>query len=163
VACIVARAAARNAFLGRAWHPDFPGRQPAYEDVRFLGMADRRGAQARAARDFPVRGLHAAQADAVPRKGGLHEVVHVFHLPGHIKELVARVNEIRRRQHALHYDWTLRFHATDNPEIIAYSKTSPDGSSHVLVVVNLDPHHMQHGWVQAPPDWLRTVETGPDR
>ena len=40
---------------------------------------------------------------------------------------------------------------------------SPDGSSSVFVVVNLDPHHMQHGWVQVPADWLRTVETGPDR
>src|SRR5213075_391591 len=44
--------------------------------------------------------------------------------PGHIKELVARVNGIRRQHRALHYDWTLTFHATDNPEIIAFSKTT---------------------------------------
>jgi starch synthase (maltosyl-transferring) len=82
--------------------------------------------------------------------------------PGHIKELVACVNQIRRRQRALHYNSTLRFHDTDNPQIIAYSKTAPDGTSPVLVVVNLDTHHMQHGWVQAPIEAVRAVETGPD-
>jgi starch synthase (maltosyl-transferring) len=70
--------------------------------------------------------------------------------PGHIKELIACVNEIRHQNRALQFDWTLRFHATDNPEIIAYSKSSPDRSNLVLVVVNLDPHRMQHGRVQVP-------------
>src|SRR5690349_11587273 len=46
--------------------------------------------------------------------------------PGHISELVARVNAVRREHPALQVDRTLRFHATDNPEIIAYSKTSLD-------------------------------------
>ena len=35
--------------------------------------------------------------------------------PGHIKELVARVNAIRHREAALQFDDTLRFHETDNP------------------------------------------------
>jgi len=69
---------------------------------------------------------------------------------GHIKELVRRVNEIRRAHRALQFDLTLRFHETDNPEIIAYSKRTPDGSDVVLTVVNLDPHHMQHGHVDIP-------------
>jgi starch synthase (maltosyl-transferring) len=67
--------------------------------------------------------------------------------PGHIKELIARVNRIRRHHRALQFDWTLQFHETDNPEIIAYSKTSPDGADALLTIVNLDPHHMQHGHV----------------
>jgi starch synthase (maltosyl-transferring) len=67
--------------------------------------------------------------------------------PGHIKELIARVNAIRRHHPALHYDWTLSFHATDNPLIIAYSKTAPDGTGRVLMIVNLDPHYMQQGYV----------------
>jgi starch synthase (maltosyl-transferring) len=70
--------------------------------------------------------------------------------PGHIKELVSRVNAIRHRHPALQFNHTLRFHATDNGEIIAYSKTAPDGSDRLLIVVNLDPHHMQHGHVQVP-------------
>ena len=69
--------------------------------------------------------------------------------PGHIKELIARVNTIRREHPALQFNWPLQFHETDNPEIIAYSKTSPDGADVVLTIVNLDPHHMQHGHVEA--------------
>jgi len=69
--------------------------------------------------------------------------------PGHIKELVARVNQIRHQHRALQFDSTLRFQATDNAQIIAFSKTPPDGrGATVLVIVNIDPHHMQHGWVQ---------------
>jgi starch synthase (maltosyl-transferring) len=67
--------------------------------------------------------------------------------PGHIKELVAAVNRIRREHPALQFDTGLRFHVTDNPQLVAYSKSSPDGVSRVLVVVNLDPRNVQHGWV----------------
>jgi starch synthase (maltosyl-transferring) len=72
--------------------------------------------------------------------------------PGSIRELVRRVNEIRHQHPALHVDATLRFHDTDNPEIIAYSKTAPGGGDPVLTIVNLDPHHMQHGLVDVPVD-----------
>jgi len=73
-----------------------------------------------------------------------------WNAPENIRSLIARVNAIRHTHPALQYDWTLRFHATDNAEIIAYSKTSPDRSEVLLVIVNLDPRHMQHGHVQAP-------------
>jgi starch synthase (maltosyl-transferring) len=69
---------------------------------------------------------------------------------GHISELIARVNQIRCGHRALQFDRSLRFHDTDNPEIIAYSKASPDGADVILTVVNLDPHHMQHGHVRVP-------------
>jgi starch synthase (maltosyl-transferring) len=80
--------------------------------------------------------------------------------PGHINELIARVNAIRREHSALQVDRTLRFHATDNPEIIAYSKASLDGSETLLMVVNLDPRHMQHGHVQVPQDLRRPFGAG---
>jgi starch synthase (maltosyl-transferring) len=70
--------------------------------------------------------------------------------PGNIAELVCRVNAIRHQHRALQFDATLRFHATDNDQIIAYSKTSPDGSDRILTIVNLDPHHMQHGHIDVP-------------
>jgi len=74
--------------------------------------------------------------------------------PGHIKELVARVNRIRRESPSLHSDWRLRFHRTDNDRIICYSKTTADLSDVTLVVVNLDYANLQHGWIQAPlTDW----------
>jgi starch synthase (maltosyl-transferring) len=69
---------------------------------------------------------------------------------GHISELIARVNQIRCHHRALQFDRSLRFHETDNPEIIAYSKTSPEGDDAIFTVVNLDPHHMQHGHVRVP-------------
>jgi starch synthase (maltosyl-transferring) len=75
-----------------------------------------------------------------------------WHRIGHIRELVARVNQIRREERALQFNGTLRFHPTDNDQIIAYTKSSPDGSTLILVVVNLDPHHMQHGLVEVPFD-----------
>jgi starch synthase (maltosyl-transferring) len=80
--------------------------------------------------------------------------------PGNIAELVRRVNDIRHAHRALQFDSTLRFHATDNPDIIAYSKRAPGDGDTLLVVVNLDPLHMQHGHVEVPglgPDETYTV------
>jgi starch synthase (maltosyl-transferring) len=81
--------------------------------------------------------------------------------PEHIKDLVAAVNRIRREHPALHYDTGLRFHASDNPHVIAYSKASPDGASRVLVVVNLDPRHLQHGWIDVPAASWGSPDEGP--
>ena len=67
--------------------------------------------------------------------------------PGHIKELVARVNQIRRAQPALQRNDTLRFHLTSNDALIAYSKVAPGESTRILTVVNLDPHVAQDGAV----------------
>ena len=77
--------------------------------------------------------------------------------PGNLDELVARVNRIRHAHRALQIDRTLQFHAADNPEIIAYSKTSADGAETIFVVVNLDPHHMQHGHVEIP--WMAAEQS----
>jgi starch synthase (maltosyl-transferring) len=77
-----------------------------------------------------------------------------FEQPTSLAELITRINGIRRDHPALQRDRGLRFHPTDNPKIICYSKRSLDGSDLVAVVVNLDPHHMQHGFVQLPlTDW----------
>jgi len=71
-----------------------------------------------------------------------------------LKDLVARVNRIRRDNPALQSDWNLRFHPIDNEQLIAYSKHDADSGNTVLVVVNLDPHHRQSGWVEVPLDDL---------
>ncbi len=70
--------------------------------------------------------------------------------PGNIRELIARMNAIRRDNPALHRNDSLRFHPVDNDAIIAYSKTAPDGGNAILTVVNLDPHHTQAGWIELP-------------
>jgi starch synthase (maltosyl-transferring) len=73
-----------------------------------------------------------------------------FNQPGSLAGLIAQVNAIRRNHPALQRDWGLRFHATDNPELLCYSKQSEDGTDLLLMVVNLDPFHMQHGFVRLP-------------
>jgi starch synthase (maltosyl-transferring) len=71
-----------------------------------------------------------------------------------LAEMIGRINGIRRDHPALQHDWGLAFHQTDNPEILAYTKRSTDGRDTVMVVVNLDPFNMQHGFVQLPlADW----------
>jgi len=65
--------------------------------------------------------------------------------PDSLKGLVARVNEIRRENPALQSDWSLRFHAVDNDQLIVYSKATEDLSDIILVIVNLDPHYKQSG------------------
>jgi starch synthase (maltosyl-transferring) len=73
-----------------------------------------------------------------------------FDQPGTLAELIAQVNSIRRAHPALQRDWGLRFHEADNPNLICYSKRSDDGTDLVVMVVNLDPAHMQHGFVRLP-------------
>lgn len=70
--------------------------------------------------------------------------------PGHIKEWVTRVNQIRRANPALQFDRTLRFLPIQNEQLICYLKVSDDRSNLILTAVNLDPHHPQEGWVQLP-------------
>ena len=77
-----------------------------------------------------------------------------FDQPGSLAETIGRVNAIRREHPALQHDWGLQFHESDNRELLCYSKRSPDGRDTLLVIVNLDPLHMQHGFVRVPlTDW----------
>jgi len=98
-------------------------------------------------------------AENVPVKPGSEEYLdsekyqirpRTFDQPNSLAELIAQVNAIRCDHPALQRDWGLRFHKTDNQQLIAYSKRSEDGSDVVMVVVNLDPFLMQHGYVQLP-------------
>jgi starch synthase (maltosyl-transferring) len=70
--------------------------------------------------------------------------------PNIFRDFIARVNQIRRDTPALHYDHRLRFYPSDNEHLLFYGKTTADLSSIVLIVVNLDPHHTQSGWVRIP-------------
>ncbi len=58
------------------------------------------------------------------------------------------LNRIRRDNPALHENGSLVFHAVDNEQLIAYSKATKDLTNIVLMVVNLDPHHVQSGFVE---------------
>jgi starch synthase (maltosyl-transferring) len=74
--------------------------------------------------------------------------------PDSLKDLIARVNRIRRENPALQSNWNLRFHQVNNEQIIAYTKEAADHRNTILTVVNLDPHHTQSGWIELPIDSL---------
>ncbi|MFJ6618570.1 alpha-1,4-glucan--maltose-1-phosphate maltosyltransferase [Kitasatospora sp. NPDC091335] len=64
--------------------------------------------------------------------------------------LLTVLNRLRRRHPALRQLRDLRFHPTDNDQVLAYSKTAttPEGlTDQVITVVNLDPHHVQEATV----------------
>src|SRR5688500_6248093 len=46
---------------------------------------------------------------------------------------------------ALHSNELLAFHETTNPQLLAYSKRTPDRENLILTIVNLDPHNLQEG------------------
>ena len=70
--------------------------------------------------------------------------------PDSLRELITLVNKVRIENPALHSDRGLRFHPTENDQLIAYTKTTPDLADVVLTVVNVDPHHTQAGMVTLP-------------
>jgi starch synthase (maltosyl-transferring) len=70
--------------------------------------------------------------------------------PDSLKDFIARINEIRRENPALHSNGPLRFYSTDNDQLLAYGKSAPASSNILLMVVNLDPHHKQTGWLRLP-------------
>jgi starch synthase (maltosyl-transferring) len=63
-----------------------------------------------------------------------------------LRELIALVNRIRRENPALQSDHSLRFHPSDNDQMICYSKAA--GDNLILVAVNLDAHNAQAAWIE---------------
>ena len=68
--------------------------------------------------------------------------------PDSLRSLIARMNSIRRDNAALHSDTSLRFCALDNEQLIGYLKSDASSDNVIIVVVNLDPHHVQSGWIE---------------
>jgi starch synthase (maltosyl-transferring) len=85
--------------------------------------------------------------------------------PESLAAFIGRVNAARRDNPALQSDRGLVFMPTDNPELIAYAKVAQaNGQTHpnaVLVVVNLDFHHVQSGWVTLDLDALHLDASQP--
>jgi len=92
----------------------------------------------------------------VPVQAGSEEYLHSekyelkhrdLHSSASLKDLIARVNGIRKNNRALQRNRNLRFHGTDNPALICYSKTTDDRSNVIVTIVNLDCFNVQTGWV----------------
>jgi starch synthase (maltosyl-transferring) len=67
-----------------------------------------------------------------------------------LRDLIARVNRIRHENSAFEDNAGLVFHRTDNDHLLCFSRrdTRPGKDNVILVIVNLDVHHTQAGWLQ---------------
>jgi len=79
--------------------------------------------------------------------------------PGHIKDFIARVNQIRNENPAFWQYANLRFIHSCNDQILCYGKNTADGSNPIIVVVNLDPFRVQEDLIHVPV-WEYGIETG---
>ena len=70
--------------------------------------------------------------------------------PGHIKDLIRRLNQIRQSHPAFEETSNLRFIYSSNDQVIAFIKKSSHGSDTVLVVINLDPINRQDSDLEFP-------------
>ncbi|RZL03971.1 MAG: alpha-1,4-glucan--maltose-1-phosphate maltosyltransferase [Rubrivivax sp.] len=70
-------------------------------------------------------------------------------------QLIAKVNGIRQSNAALQSNESLRFFSTDNDQLIAYAKQTPEGDNVILAIINLDPHNTQSGWITLDADTLK--------
>jgi starch synthase (maltosyl-transferring) len=68
--------------------------------------------------------------------------------PGSLRDFIALVNRIRKRNPALQSNANPRVHGIDNEQIICYSKATANRANVILVVVNLDPNYTQAGMTQ---------------
>ena len=65
-------------------------------------------------------------------------------------DIITLLNKARKQNAALQNTWNIRFLSVENNNLIAYLKATDDLKSIVLIVVNLDQHSVQSGYVQLP-------------
>jgi starch synthase (maltosyl-transferring) len=153
----------RNYFRPNCW-PNTPDILP--EHLQFGGRAmfvARLVLASTLASNYGIYGPAFELLEHLPREPGSEEYLHSekyqirqwdLGRSHSLAGLIARINAARRDNPALQRDGGLSFLATDNDEIICYAKVSEDEFNVVLVVVNLDPHHVQSGWVTLDLDAL---------
>ena len=73
-----------------------------------------------------------------------------WNAPGNIKNVITRLNRIRRENRALQQLRNLRFQPADNGFVLCYSKSTAARDNLLLVVVNLDVWHTQDAFVDVP-------------
>ncbi len=67
-----------------------------------------------------------------------------------LEPLMTTINTARREHPALAEHGTTTFCAIENDQLIGYLRRSADGADVILTVVNLDPDHVQAGWIEVP-------------
>lgn len=75
-----------------------------------------------------------------------------------VKEIIARINKIRRENRALQATANIVFVPTSNDQIICYGKADVERENIIITVVNLDPYHTQGAHVNLPLEKLGIEE-----
>ncbi len=71
-------------------------------------------------------------------------------LPGNIKDHVTKLNAARCENRALQQYSNLRFHVSENDQVLFYSKTTRALDNILLIVVSLDPWHARETHIHVP-------------
>ncbi|HEX5171706.1 MAG TPA: alpha-1,4-glucan--maltose-1-phosphate maltosyltransferase [Cyclobacteriaceae bacterium] len=70
-------------------------------------------------------------------------------------DIITLLNKARKEHKSLQSTWNVRFLAIENTNLLAYLKATEDLSDIMLIVVNLDQHSKQSGYVQLPRETLK--------
>jgi starch synthase (maltosyl-transferring) len=73
-----------------------------------------------------------------------------WNAPGNIKDYIAKLNQLRHENRALHQYENLRFHTIENDQILFYSKATAGLDNILLFFVSVDPFHPQSGFAYVP-------------
>ncbi|WP_207426102.1 alpha-1,4-glucan--maltose-1-phosphate maltosyltransferase [Pedobacter sp. SYSU D00535] len=67
-----------------------------------------------------------------------------------IKDIITRINRIRKEHSAFHTTYNLELISTSNDQIFCFAKIDKKSGQHFIVVANLDVHNTQGAHVQVP-------------
>ncbi len=81
--------------------------------------------------------------------------LHDWKKTNRMTDIISMVNKFRKENKALQTTWNTVFCPIENGNLIAYLKATDDLSNIILVVVNLDQHSQQSGYVQIPKEKLK--------
>ncbi|HTE31484.1 MAG TPA: alpha-1,4-glucan--maltose-1-phosphate maltosyltransferase [Chryseolinea sp.] len=81
--------------------------------------------------------------------------LHDWKKTNRMTDIITLINQARKTNEALQSTWNMDFCALENNNLLAYIKATDDLSNIILVIVNLDPHGKQSGFVQLPKGRLK--------
>jgi len=73
-----------------------------------------------------------------------------WNAPGNIKDHITRLNRIRRENRAMQQYRNLRFHNTDDDQVLFYSRSTTGRDNIVLIAVSLDPWNTRETFLNVP-------------
>lgn len=69
---------------------------------------------------------------------------------GNIKDFITKLNEVRNKELPLQKYRKIKFYNSDNENIICFGKYTEDYQNVIIVVINLDPYHVQSSFIYLP-------------